>query len=85
MEKKYLHDASHMTKIGATPIYVKKNTLKTLHDQWTDFNEILYVEFCTSARHNLFKQIPWTDFDLFMARSNCSTQPGFVCFGLYQT
>ena len=40
--KIHLHNAGHMTKIAAMPIYVKtfKNLLARSH--WADFDETLY-------------------------------------------
>ena len=54
--KIYRHDAGHMTKMAAMPIYGKKpfkNLL--LWNQWTDFHETWYVASGTPAHHSLYK------------------------------
>ena len=54
--KIYYHDAGHMTKMAAMPIY-GKSTLKNLlpWNQWNDFKETWYVASGTPAHHSLFK------------------------------
>ena len=50
----YKHDAGHMTKIAATPIYGKTLQNFLLQSRWTDLHETLYVAYETRAHHNLF-------------------------------
>ena len=53
------HDAGHMTKMAAMPIY-GKNPLK-IFETW-------YVASGTPAHHSLFKWWLWSDLDLFYGK-----------------
>ena len=67
--KIYRHDAGHMTKMAAMPIYGKnpfKNLL--LRNRWTDFHETWYVTSGTPAHHSLYKWWPWVDPDLIYGK-----------------
>ena len=56
MEMKiYLHDAGHMTKMTAIPIYGKNHSKIFFRNQWADFLETWYVALGTPAHHSLFK------------------------------
>ena len=59
--KVWWHDAGHMTKMAATPIYGKK-PFKNLRNRRADFHETWYVALGTPAHHSLFKW--WTSNDL---------------------
>ena len=67
--KIWWHDAGHMTKLAATPIYGKKpfkNLL--LLNRCTNFHETWYVAFETQAHYSLFKWWPWVDLGLFYGK-----------------
>ena len=66
--KIWWHDAGHMTKMAAMPIYGK--TLKNflLQNQQADFHEIWYVASRTPAHHSLFKWWLSSDLDLFYGK-----------------
>ena len=53
--KIYSHDAGHMTKMAAMPIYGKNPFKNLIQNQWTDFHETLSVGFVTRVHHGLFK------------------------------
>ena len=53
--KIYKHDAGHMTKMAAMPIFGKKTFKNLLHrNQRADFHYTLYVAFGTPAHHSLY-------------------------------
>ena len=67
--KIWWHDAGHMTKMAATPLYGKKpfkNLL--LRNRQADFHETWYEASGTPAHHSLFKWWPWSDLDLFYGK-----------------
>ena len=75
--KIWWHDAGHMTKMAAMPIYGKnpfKNLL--LRNRQADFHETWYVALGTPAHHNLFKWWPLSDLDLFYGK----VKFGYLCF-----
>ena len=48
--KIYQHDAGHMTKMAAMPMYIVKALQNLLlRNQWTDFQETWYVASGTLA------------------------------------
>ena len=51
------HNAGHMTKMAAMPIY-GKNPSKIFSETW-------YVVSGTPTHYNLFKWWPWVDLDIF--------------------
>ena len=59
------HDAGHMTKMAATPIY-GKNPSKIFHSGTN--GPIWYVALVTPPHHNLLKWWPWVDLDLFYGK-----------------
>ena len=66
--KFYLHDAGHMTKMAAMPIY-GKNPSKIF--SWTSgliSKRTLYVASGTTAHHSLLKWRPLVDLDLFNSK-----------------
>ena len=65
--KIYWHNAGHITKMAAMPIY-GKNLKNLLRNRWTDFHETWYVALVTPACHSLFKLWPWVDLDLFYGK-----------------
>ena len=70
--KIYKHDAGHMTKMAAMPLYGKnpsKNLL--LRNRWADFHETWNVALGTPAIHSLFK---YDTLAYFTAMSNLVTQ-----------
>ena len=73
--KIWWHDACHMTKMAAMPIYGKylKNLL--LQNRRADFHETWYVASGTPAHHSLFKWWPSSDLDLIYGT------PKFGCLG----
>ena len=67
--KIWWHDASHMTKMAAMPIYGKKPFKNLLLQNWqADFHETWYIASGTPAHHSLFKWWPWVDLDLFYGK-----------------
>ena len=47
------HDAGHMTKMAATPIYGKKPFKNLLRNRQADFHETWYVASGTPAHHSV--------------------------------
>ena len=70
--KIWWHDAGHMIKMAATPIY-GKNPSKIF---FSDIHETWYVAFGTPAHHSLFKWWPWSDIDIFYGK----VKFGNLCF-----
>ena len=68
--KVHLHNAGHMTKMAAIPIYGKhfKNLLS--RNQWADFDETLYEASGTYALYIVSNYDPGLTLTYFMARSN---------------
>ena len=65
------HDAGHMTKMAAIPLFDKKKKTPQnplLRNRWTDFHETWYVASETPAHHSLIKWWPWVDLDLFKGK-----------------
>ena len=64
--KIYWHDAGHMTKMAATPIYGKNPSKIFLSGTGGPISTKLGMSaLVTPAHHSLFKWWPWVDLDLF--------------------
>ena len=67
--KIYRHDAGHMTKMAAMPLY-GKNPSKIFFSgtDGPDFHETWYVTSGTPAHHSLYKWWPWVHLDLIYGK-----------------
>ena len=65
--KIWWHDAGHMTKMAATPIYSKKPFKNLLRNRQT-ISTKQYVTSGTPAHHSLFKWWPSINLDLFYGK-----------------
>ena len=69
--KIHRHDAGHVTKMAASPIYGKNPSQNLLlQNRCIDFHETWHVALVTPAQNNLFKWWPWDDLDLFYGKVN---------------
>ena len=66
--KIWWHDAGHMTKMAATPIYGKNPSKIFFSGTGGPIHETWYVVLGTPAHHILFKWWPSSDLDLFYGK-----------------
>ena len=72
--KIYYHDAGHMTKMAATPIYGKKNFKNLLRNRRADFQETWYVASGLQPIIVCSNDDPGVTLTYFTARSNLVTK-----------
>ena len=68
----YKNSPGHMTKMAATPIHSKTNTLKHLflRNWWTDFKETWHEALVTQVLQCIYRSCPCDDLDLLVSKVN---------------